>query len=47
MWGNSTPFHRAISVQKNVEKKYYHELRKSFFIDLLTANNAIWHDSLI
>ena len=45
MWGNTTFFHRAKSIEKNIEI-LTQSIEKSFLIDPLTIINAICHDSL-
>ena len=48
MWSNPTLFHQAESIEKNIEKKINIDtIEKSFLIDPLTANNAIYRESLI
>ena len=49
MWGNPILFHRVKYIGKNIEKKQIltQSIEKSFLIDPLTTNNAIYHDSLI
>ena len=48
MWGNPMLFDRAKSIEKNIEKKEIltRSIEKSFVIDPLTTNNAIYRDSL-
>ena len=43
MCGDPTLFHRAISFEKNIEKRYLltQSIEKSFLIDPLTTINAI------
>ena len=49
MWCNPILFHRVKYIGKNIEKKQIltQSIEKSFLIDPLTTNNAIYHDSLI
>ena len=44
MWRNPTLFHRAKSIEKGIEKRYIltQSIKKSFLIDPLTTNNAIY-----
>ena len=48
MKGNPTLFHRAKSVEKNIEKRLIltQSIEISFLIDPLNTNNAIHSDSL-
>ena len=43
MWGNPALFNRAKSIEKRLRKD---NIGISFLIDSLTANNAIYRDSL-
>ena len=49
MWGNPALFHREKSVEKNMKNINIDLINgeKSFLIDLPTANDAIYRDSLI
>ena len=46
MWGNSTLFHWKKSIEKILKKILTQSIEKSFLIDPLNTNNAIYHDSL-
>ena len=48
MRGNPALFHRAKSIEKNIDKKLIltQSIEKSFLIDPLNTNNAIYRDSL-
>ena len=47
MWGKPTLFHRAKSIEKNIEKRQIltYSIEKSSLIDPLTTYNAIYRDS--
>ena len=49
MWGNPTPFHRGKSIEENIEERLILPLsiKKSFLMNPLTANSAIYRDSFI
>ena len=48
MWGNPTFLHRGKSIEKNIEKREIltQSIEKSFLIDPLTTNDAIYRESL-
>ena len=40
MWGKPTPFHGAKLIENNIQKR----IEKSFLVDPLTKDNAIYCD---
>ena len=48
MWGNLTLFQKVRSIEKNTKKRstLTQSIEKSFLIDPLITNNAIYRDSL-